>query len=178
MIFLCILASSWEAFGLIFASILRSKFHQKMHSKFHRFLDRFWEAFWASLASHLAPKIAPKIDPGRPWSTERPLERAREPQDPQKSPKMEPKVSPRPSKSTLWTRPGFQNGAPEDTKSLKMGPLLSPTSPSHISSMRLSHQKSFSYRGALQAIIQALAKHLAGTDVGYKPVQAIFCWPL
>ena len=58
-------------------------------------------------------KIAPKIDPGRPWSTERPLERAREPQDPQKSPKMEPKVSPRPSKSTLWTRPGFQNGAPE-----------------------------------------------------------------
>ena len=45
MIFLCILASSWKAFGLIFASILRSKFHQKMHSKFHRFLDRFWEAF-------------------------------------------------------------------------------------------------------------------------------------
>ncbi len=45
MIFLCILASSWKAFGLIFTSILRSKFHQKMHSKFHRFLDRFWEAF-------------------------------------------------------------------------------------------------------------------------------------
>ena len=113
MIFLCILAPSWEAFGFIFASIWRSKFHQKMHSKFYRFLDRFWEAFWAPLASHLAPKIAPKIDPGRPWSTERPLERAREPQDPQKSPKMEPKVSPRPSKSTLWTRPGFQNGASE-----------------------------------------------------------------
>ena len=67
----------------------------------------------APLASHLAPKITPKIDPGRPWSTESPLERAREPQDPQKSPKMEPKVSPRPSKSTLWTRPGFQNGASE-----------------------------------------------------------------
>ena len=45
MNFLCILASFWEAFGLICASILRSKFHQKMHSKFHRFLDRFWEAF-------------------------------------------------------------------------------------------------------------------------------------
>ena len=113
MIFLYILVSSWKAFGLIFASILRSKFHQKMHSKFHRFLDRFWEAFWASLASHLAPKIAPKIDPGRPMSTESPLERAQEAQDPQKSPKMEPKVSPRPSKSTLWTRPGFQNGASE-----------------------------------------------------------------
>ena len=45
MIFLCILVSSWKAFGLIFALILWSKFHQKMHSKFHRFLDRFWEAF-------------------------------------------------------------------------------------------------------------------------------------
>ena len=67
----------------------------------------------APLASHLAPKITPKIDPGRPWSTESPLERAQEPQDPQKSPKMEPEVSPRPSKSSLWTSPGFQNGAPE-----------------------------------------------------------------
>ena len=67
----------------------------------------------APLASHLAPKITPKIDPGRPWSTESPLERAREPQDPQKSPKMGPEVSPGPSKSTLWTSPGFQNRAPE-----------------------------------------------------------------
>ena len=67
----------------------------------------------APLASHLAPKITPKIDPGRPWSTESPLERAREPQDPQKSPKMGPEVSPGPSKSTVWTSPGFQNRAPE-----------------------------------------------------------------
>ena len=67
----------------------------------------------APLASHLAPKIGPKIDPGRPWSTESPLERAREPQDPQKSPKMGPEASPGPSKSTLWTSPGFQNRAPE-----------------------------------------------------------------
>ena len=68
---------------------------------------------WAPLAFHLAPKIASKIDPGRPWSTESPLERAQEPQDPQKSVKMESEVSPRPSKSAIWTSPGFQNGAPE-----------------------------------------------------------------
>ena len=67
----------------------------------------------APLASHLAPNIVPKIDPGCPWSTESSLERAQESQDSQKSQKFEPAVSPRPSKSTIWTSPGFKNGAPE-----------------------------------------------------------------
>ena len=79
MIFWCILASSWEAFGLIFASILRTKFHQKMHSKFHRFLDRFWEAFGLPWPSIWLPKSLPKSiqvalgAQGAPWSVPRSL---------------------------------------------------------------------------------------------------------
>ena len=113
MIFSCILVSSWEAFGLIFASIFRSNFHQKTYSKFHRFFRSILGGILAPLASHLAPNIVPKIDPGCPWSTESSLERAQESQDSQKSQKFKPVVSPRPSKSTIWTSPGFKNGAPE-----------------------------------------------------------------
>ena len=104
-----VLGGIWAHFCLHFAIKIPSKNALEISSIFRLILG----GIWAPLASHLAPKIAPKIDPGRPWSTESPLERAQEPQDPQKSPKMEPKVSPRPSKSTLWTSPGFQNGAPE-----------------------------------------------------------------
>ena len=104
-----VLGGIWTHFCLHFAIEIPSKNALEISSIFRSILG----GIWAPLASHLAPKIAPKIDPGRPWSTESPLERAQEPQDPQKSPKMEPEVSPRPSKSTLWTSPGFQNGAPE-----------------------------------------------------------------
>ena len=104
-----VLGGIWTHFCLHFAIQIPSKNALEISSIFSAILG----GMWASLASHLAPKITPKIDPGRSWSTESPLERAQEPQDPQKSPKMEPKVSPRPSKSILWTRPGFQNGASE-----------------------------------------------------------------
>ena len=113
-----VLGGIWSHFSIHFAIEIPSKNVVEISLIFRSILG----GIWAPLASHLAPKIAPKIDPGRFWSTESPLERAQEPQDPQKSPKMKPKVSPRPSKSTLWTRPGFQNGAPEDTKSPKMEP--------------------------------------------------------
>ena len=109
MHFRIVLGGIWTHFCLHFAIEIPSKNALEISSIFRSILG----GILAPLASHLAPKIAPKIDPGRPWSTESPLERAREPQDPQKSPKMEPEVSPRPSKSTLWTSPGFQNGAPE-----------------------------------------------------------------
>ena len=104
-----VLGGIWAHFCLHFAIKIPSKNALEISSIFRSILG----GIWAPLASHLAPKIAPKIDPGRPWSTESPLERAQEPQDPQKSPKMEPEVSPRPSKSTLWTSPDFQNEAPE-----------------------------------------------------------------
>ena len=104
-----VLGGIWTHFWLHFAIETLSKNALEISSIFRSIL----EGIWAPLASHLAPKIAPKIDPVRPWSTDSPLERAQEPQDPQKSPKMEPGVSPRPSKSILWTSPGFQNGAPE-----------------------------------------------------------------
>ena len=94
----------WAQFGVHFAIKIQLKNVLKIP---------ILGSMFTPLASHLPHKILPKIDPGRPWSTESPLERAQEPQDPQKSPKMEPEVSPRPSKSSLWTSPGFQNGAPE-----------------------------------------------------------------
>ena len=104
-----VLGCIWIQFCLHFAIEISLKNALQISSIFRSILG----GILASLASHLAPKITPKIDPGRPWSTESPLERAREPQDPQKSPKMGPEVSPGPSKSTLWTSPGFQNRAPE-----------------------------------------------------------------
>ena len=104
-----VLEGIWAYFWLNFAMKILSKNALEISYIFRSIL----RGIWIPLASNLAPKIAPKIDPGRPWSTESPLEHAQEPQDLQKSPKMEPKVSPRPSKSTLWMRPGFQNGAPE-----------------------------------------------------------------
>ena len=102
-----VLAPFWTHFCINFAIEISLKNALQISSIFRSIL------ILAPLASHLAPKIGPKIDPGRPWSTESPLERAQDPHVPQKSPKMEPKVSPRPSKSTIWTSPGFQNGVPE-----------------------------------------------------------------
>ena len=104
-----VLGGIWTHFCLHFAIEFPSKNVLEISSTFKLILG----GIWAPLASHLAPKIAPKIDPGRPWSTESPQERAQEPQEPQKSPKMKPEVSPGLSKSTIWTSPGFQNGAPE-----------------------------------------------------------------
>ena len=109
MYFGIILGGIWHHFCLHLAIKIPSKNALEILSIFRSIL----RGIWAPLASHLATKNRPKIDPGRPWSTESPLERAREPQDPQKSSKMKPKCLPRPSKSTFWTSPGFQNGAPE-----------------------------------------------------------------
>ena len=103
-----VLGGIWPNFCLHLAIKIPSKNALEILSIFRSILG----AILVPLASHLAPKIAPKIDPGRPWSTESPLERTQEPQDLQKSPKMEPKVSPRPSKSNLWTSPGFQKRSP------------------------------------------------------------------
>ena len=104
-----VLGGIWPHFCLHFVIKIPSKNALEILSIFRSILG----GILAPLASHLAPKIVPKIDPGRPSSTESPLERAQKPQDNQKSSKMEPEVSPGPSKSTLWTSPGFQNGAPE-----------------------------------------------------------------
>ena len=104
-----VLAPFWADFCINFAIEISLKNAPQISSIFRSILG----GILAPLASHLAPKIGPKIDPGRPWSTESPLERAQEPQDPQKSLKIEPEVSPGPSKSTILTSPGFQNGVPE-----------------------------------------------------------------
>ena len=109
MHFYIVLGGIRTLFFLDFAIEISSKNALQISSIFRSILG----GILGPLASHLALKIVPKIDPGRPWSTESPLERAQEPQDPQKSPKMKPEMSPRPSKSTLGTSPGFQNGAPE-----------------------------------------------------------------
>ena len=113
-----VLGPFWIYFYVYFAIEISLKNALQISSIFKSILG----SILAPLASHLAFKIGPKIDTGSPWSTESPLERAQDPQDLQKSPKMEPKVSPRPSKSTLWTSPGFQDGAPEL-------PIWSPRSP-------------------------------------------------
>ena len=113
MIFLCILASSWKAFGLIFASILRSKFHQKMHSKFHRFLDRFWEAFglpWPPiwLPKSLQKSIQAALGAQRgPWSVPGSLRTLKSHQ------KWSPKWAQDPQNRPFFVALGFQNGAPE-----------------------------------------------------------------